>query len=380
MVSDHGDHPNVGLAVHGLDPNDDPIGVDADGFEGLTKFETDLPGVDSEHDPKMAPSGSRVRGGRHPQHNRTTAPVGVPGVEERGQKWIFQICSNTEKSLLSENLILTAGEASLILQVRDYLQSVMLTIAFILAVLVQLTKAADLLLRPHQQRWVQSTAETITLWLSDLDPLSWYSEKVSSRVVAVADLLMLTLWAIDLAFLEGKVLPKSMPPSVLPISNAAHLAFILGLAILGVVAIRVGLNKIVRRWLYADHRFGRFVLRFALLLVGYLAIVLVGLGCVAPFASKVYSHGRVPFDALMLLCLPFACLGGLAQVQVLTGIVILFLRFSIFGTKLVVLALQAFMWRVVEHNKGAWAAVTFTIAVVIGLVEIFAKKAALRVP
>lgn len=41
-------------------------------------------------------------------------------------------------------------------------------------VFINVVKAAELALRPHQQRWLQDKSESLTLWLEYVGPLRWY--------------------------------------------------------------------------------------------------------------------------------------------------------------------------------------------------------------
>jgi hypothetical protein len=47
-------------------------------------------------------------------------------------------------------------------------------ILLVLGVLVNLIKGADLLLRPHQQKWLQTVCDALALWLDDSRLLQWH--------------------------------------------------------------------------------------------------------------------------------------------------------------------------------------------------------------
>ena len=251
----------------------------------------------------------------------------------------------------------------------------MLTLAFFFALMVQLTKGVDLLLRPHQQLWVRNTTDAITLWLHYRDPLSWYSERVSKRVVAAVDLVILLLWSRHLAFVSRPKLEGTLEGSALPFSGPARLVLLIVVVVAGVVAMRALFNQRIRRWLYASHSFRSFIVRYAILVGSYIALVLSVLFLLARPMWRLYVGGHVPFDVALLILLPFGCLGALVQVQVITGFVVLILRLLIFLAKFLVVALEAFMWRVVEYNKGPWAALTLAATIVITVAECLWKGA-----
>lgn len=46
---------------------------------------------------------------------------------------------------------------------------------FVIGLLVNLTKGADLILRPAQQKWIQSKTESLALLLDYTHPIRWYS-------------------------------------------------------------------------------------------------------------------------------------------------------------------------------------------------------------
>lgn len=80
------DDPYVCLAVDRLDSDDDPIGGDTDGQQGITEVRADLVRVDGEHGSKSGPPRSQSPRGPAPtaqQHREEW-----PGALQRGQKWI----------------------------------------------------------------------------------------------------------------------------------------------------------------------------------------------------------------------------------------------------------------------------------------------------
>src|SRR6266849_1756696 len=59
----------------------------------------------------------------------------------------------------------------------------------LVGILINLLKGADLLLRPNQQKWIQSKFESITLGLDDLRPIQWYSKLRQAFVVEIIYML-----------------------------------------------------------------------------------------------------------------------------------------------------------------------------------------------
>jgi len=250
----------------------------------------------------------------------------------------------------------------------------MLDLAFVLALLVQFTKGTDLLLRTHHQRWVQTTAETVTLWLSEVAVLRWYSERVNARLVAVVDTGVLVFWGVDLLFMERTALPKTLPPSILDVSSEVHLISILILGIATVILVRRKVNAPLRSWLHARGRFWLFLVRFVLVVAVFLAFAFVVLRWIVPWAEEQYLRNGVPFDVMMILALPFGALGAILQIHIITGVLVIAVRVLVGLAALSVWLLREFMWRVVEYNKGAWAALSLAVTTIICIAELAARQ------
>jgi hypothetical protein len=58
-------------------------------------------------------------------------------------------------------------------------------ILLVIGILVNLIKGADLILRPHQQKWLQNKFESLALWLDYAKPPKWYTSLVHKKIYGV---------------------------------------------------------------------------------------------------------------------------------------------------------------------------------------------------
>src|SRR6266850_7536554 len=64
-------------------------------------------------------------------------------------------------------------------------------ILLVIGLLVNLLKGADLILRPHQQKWLQDKFETLVLWFDYAKPIDWFIKKDAAKKVYVSQAVLL---------------------------------------------------------------------------------------------------------------------------------------------------------------------------------------------
>jgi len=253
---------------------------------------------------------------------------------------------------------------------------------FVLAILVNLIKGAELLLRPHQETWLKAKLESLTLQLDYTRPIEWYMRRPASAyqlsrslliftssfvllrkinywghwdhgtffiVIQSLNLTMLldmirfsyerrsekerTRFQIESEFREGKLktwLWRS--PSIL--NSLLHQVILAVAGILVVVATMAFIPLLLVLWISANN--------WALALVAIIVLLAI-------------AYRR----QILTFALPLANVGSFAAFNVVLTIVIITVEAAL---KL----LRGFLWRVVEHNKGPIAALTLVITVLLG--------------
>jgi len=238
--------------------------------------------------------------------------------------------------------------------------------AFGLGMLVQLTKLTDMILRPHQQEWIQSSAEAITLHLAYFKPMKWYSRLVRKKpaiffVIIVEMALVLT---IVLSSMHELFFADRHP------TGENYFATIFGsmvLLALAPIALASYLNQAMD-WLFLHNHFLSFLIRFIpLAALNYLACFGLFIFHGAVIVENGTSHA--PIISLALLFTGVSIFWTLLAL----GITVVLLEVILTLCTMLVGAIRFLAWRVVEYNKGAWAAISLLLTTIIGLVDIFLR-------
>jgi hypothetical protein len=265
-------------------------------------------------------------------------------------------------------------------------------ILLVLGVLVNLIKGADLLLRPHQQKWLQTKCDTLALWLDYRRPLQWYmrpdiAKKTfwlsATMLIVTGSVLTFVNWGKDglpfaiifgvlgVCYTLSKFLNVDKEPeadSQSPPKNRWQ-------------AYGTQLEKDLKEWLWRSPSVITLLSRQLLLAIaGLLSQLLamsilftllialsssvpswISLSCAAVFLVAVYY--RRPAWALHKA---FVDVGGpVAFALVFTILLII--------GELILKVLRAFMWRIAEYNKGAFAAIVLIVTIALGVTEFYLK-------
>jgi hypothetical protein len=255
--------------------------------------------------------------------------------------------------------------------------------AFLIALLTLLVKAGDFLLRPHQQRCVQSKMETATLWLDYRRPALWYAKIVNKPVVRLVGLIA-TVGIYALAYMiahqagsEGFALyanPIVIGVILLPLLMAQRIAGRLGRVMHGVMAGE------------KDEHYGRaygpklFFLRSleAIAVLSIASVIVVGIagavlyGVQSLVLDRGFELGPELLVLISIVAFPFA-------IEAVTATLIFVVVCSLIGLiatcHVALIAIRAVCWRIVEYNKGAWAAILVIVTVMLGVLDASQRSA-----
>lgn len=229
--------------------------------------------------------------------------------------------------------------------------------AVIVGVLMVGTKLADLLLRPHQQQKLQRLLETATLALSYASVLAALKRTANHhlwRIVLMVALMMPIPFVAGLPMMQALFERSSATPET--IGKVVVLLF----AVLLLSSIP---SAFALRWIVRSRSGVGLAVRFGLVLLGlYIANRIADL----VLADRVKVGGRT---LERLFGLVWLVLGGLGA-----GITMVAWLFALAMIAHFVLRLiEALAWRVVEYQRGAWAAVIALATTVLGLVDLYLK-------
>ena len=234
----------------------------------------------------------------------------------------------------------------------------LLDAAVIVGGLLVLTKVSDLLLRPHQQRRLQALVESATLRLSYSSVIGAARRLARSHFWRLVLLLMLVV-PLQL------YLTRSMVAALLqsrPGLTAEQAGQIVVLIFVGELIATIP-AALVARWVLRDDSARRTALRLATLAV-VLVIVTQGAEYVLLQDPQVASRtvGRV-------VGVLYYAVGSVGSTLFLAGLVLVLAL----AAHVVLRLIEAVAWRVVEYQRGAWAAVVAIATAVLGLVDLYLK-------
>jgi hypothetical protein len=250
----------------------------------------------------------------------------------------------------------------------------LLDFSLLVAVLVQVTKITDLLLRPHQQRWVQHYFENLALKLSYAQPLTWFGHLVTMPRMH----LVMTLCAAAVAI--------AYPAYIILVYETEHeltdswsptLLFLIYLA--NTIAVNKRFGKSLTRWLFGSGEWKTFICRYVLgTLLGLGLVTFLGGLALLPIWITGSGHFQfVPTESvanalLLLLMLPTTAVYVFFAAGFVTGYLAMLVQLVLMIMRIILPVGQAIVWRIVEYNKGAWAALTLCVTFVLALVDIAA--------
>lgn len=275
-------------------------------------------------------------------------------------------------------------------------------ILLVIGILVNLIKGADLILRPHQQKWVQDKFESLVLWFDYTKPFDWYKSNSGAR-----ETYGLILSVIPAIFIFRFALPKNYPSLVLII-------FVSAIILLArhptapqnnneeaikdyeenfykTVSTPEEHKEPIRkaearlaRWLFSCNTTGQYLIRpFLLTCIGGTAFSLVyGFIHLADTSYRYMASvinpgwGWLKYSLIFLILL--ICF---RVIRYFAGFVFLgFVCLCIFIFTLILITTEALLkiargitWRIVEYNKGAFAAIILIATIALGVTEFYLK-------
>ncbi|MDB4985522.1 MAG: hypothetical protein JWN04_700 [Myxococcaceae bacterium] len=256
--------------------------------------------------------------------------------------------------------------------------------AFLIAVLTQLAKAGDLILRPRQQRWLQDRLETLALILSELSTAGLRRWSGYDRGVD-------TLWIISIAgaFLAQPVLIAQELQEGLPTWKVVFGAVVGPCTLLSMLVLRRKYGARLRAWMFAEGFTVRAVMRTVSGPCLYAACA-----CIAECNAAIAHRGTVlPVNLMVamqdfpyLVWLGLGCTVVLAiicpvlfawflllNLAALHSTVMLLVRIGSWTLVGLLALLRGLVWRIVEYNKGAWSAITLIMTGLLAVAELIAR-------
>jgi hypothetical protein len=265
-------------------------------------------------------------------------------------------------------------------------------ILFIIGLLVSAIKGADLILRPHQQKWVQDKCDSLALHLEYTKPITWFTENGILQnwfwvFFLLGILLLLGLircWclmpvAILIVWLYRKELdiPKWLEGEFNSTTDSEA-------SLENLLKYLAKQEHALLSWLFDSESYLEYLFRslmIALIHFGAICLIFAGMYAVAalleiakPYLRHVsglknYMGRKFGPTVFVLFIAALVCLTVAGFPAVLVTIFMLLL----FIAELLLKVMRSIAWRVVEYNKGAYAALVLIITIALGIAEIFLK-------
>lgn len=244
-----------------------------------------------------------------------------------------------------------------------------------ITILLNLTKGADLILREHQKVKLQASMERFAHWLEAFEPTRLFAplrDSTASRIVfGLATLASITFFFLfafrDPIFYYSLVSDQiSLAQFTQLYQDARPLIVVLTVILMplftGALAIGVALAA-------AQDTAWRIVLHWVLYCV---LVIFIGF----PVFALLRLLGSIFADTQVFPTIVF--LGAMVLPLLFYTLLLALLVCALLALRVArypVLFCRGLAWRVVEYQKGAFAAIVLLVTVILGLIEIFAKKA-----
>jgi hypothetical protein len=231
----------------------------------------------------------------------------------------------------------------------------------IVGVLINLVKASDMILRPHQQKRLQESFERLTLWLEDTKPLNWYKSLTTSKGKYI-------LLALSLPAFMFLAVPR-LGIGFGVVSAVFYYAFLR-------LIFRSGLS--ITNWLLGTRGFASFINRF-FLFTAIEAIAFVLFIMTFRLTNHLFERGEDAHWLMILALIVLILLLLLLLINILSGAIWLMGWIVVTATatflllEILLKVLRGVAWRIVEHNRGVFAAITFIATILLGIAELYLR-------
>lgn len=273
-------------------------------------------------------------------------------------------------------------------------------ILLVLGIVINLIKGADLILRCHQQKWLQDKLDTLALRLDYTKPLEWYKRKTigSKYWLLLCGLIFFAAGTVAMLIVKSHWMAVVLLPGgcALSVELTAHVAEQnRRLDKIGISVPRgVGesTEKLINWFMQSDTTaqlilkpticalitaalsiaFERIlyelVKRFPDRVMGAMTVLVVLFFIF--LVSRLLRLNLLPLwqklrfvDFLMI----FMGIGAISVIMLISGLLM-------FTSELILKLLRGVTWRIAEYNKGAFAAIILLLTVVLGVLEAYLKS------
>lgn len=265
----------------------------------------------------------------------------------------------------------------------------MLDVALIVALMVQATKLSDFVFTEKQKKSIQNKVEDWTLYLEDLNPRKYFLIIFRKKIarffaigIALCILIMLLFFASkniyngdeessfdnfkEIEVNGTQIEVKLKFTDFLLQYKTVFLTVLISLILGQFLAFKLFGFKILE-WMLAQG-FADLSKKLVLILLSWICITWATFS-ITDLTDKISSNYWLA-DVLLLVLLCFVAVGYTISFY---GLLVMFYKLLIEILLMVLKFLRWLCWRIVDYNKGAIAAITLIITVVLGVIEVIFK-------
>ncbi len=245
-----------------------------------------------------------------------------------------------------------------------------LNTAFILGLIVQLTKLSDLIFRQHQKKKIQDWFETLTLRLENSQPAKYFYNIFQKKVIRGFLIFFALIYAVLPIYAIS--FATSHSNDNLKYENDLLLYLIgFGLSLIILLCTYLGFRLYGLRLLtwQIQGTFTKFAIKY----------LLIGIPFIMPsiFQRVIIFNSNSPdiwiiftiFSGILII----TGVAGVWWTLSFYGFIVIVFRIIIFLLEIFLKISRMILWRIIEYNKGAVAAITLIVTVLIGLLNLIYK-------
>jgi len=243
----------------------------------------------------------------------------------------------------------------------------------VIGMLINFVKGAELILRPHQQKWLQDKCDTLALRLDYTSPLKWYME---------SGVIQKWFWLLyELVIICAFVVYVFSNRSLNIYNLAALVCFILSIVLLGrekskfilvsglwkrLITEVTGKERDPMAWMLEGRTISESI---------YKQLVVSGFGLICCYLFYLFLTEWILHVFQLGLYLILMTIYGLVITPLaiigLANILVMLVSVLIFVTELMLVFIRGIVWRIAEYYKGAFAAILLLITGALGMAEVY---------
>jgi hypothetical protein len=253
----------------------------------------------------------------------------------------------------------------------------------IVGVLVNLVKGADLILRRHQQEYVQRKFEVLANWFERTRPFDWYlighKKWVLKRQFTIQFVIMINVF-----LLVAISRYATWRWWVIVVVIGFNLAIITSIETLramsaepqrqlsGETPFEMMFDYLKDAKGFFEHLWKHSVLIFAGTLTGFLFWAITYLAN--------HSQSWIIRIPLLILRIGVVFVAAALGLVAISSLFVVTLAISMMFCEIIVAIMRGITWRILEYNKGAFAAIILLLTIVLGLTELYLKAQPRPIP